>query len=709
MSKAKNSSGDARDYAFQSYFHVQDLARSVSSLDDPVVKRALEMIKRFPTQRNVIDNNVRIVERHLRAKLKVRQKFPDPFEPNPLDKNVDGEVSIGKVRQTDASFGLHLEELKQHTLITGRSGCGKSSIIYLMMLRLLELGIPFLAFDFKRDYRHLMKYFDDVHVFSWKNFKLNPLRPPLGCEPVKWMQAFNNVFGQAYHLLAGGKGIIQEDLFKLYEDYGVFKGRDIFPSLQDLYETVKRHPLPRKYGREAGFVESAINRLSECIIPLRDMLDCDRGFCIEDLLDRTVVFELDGLLSQNQTFLVMLLLRFIFEYRIAEQRRQGLKHVIFFDEGKMVYDKKRDYEPGMDVNEIVQFTSQIREFGEGLVVADQMPQSLSDSIKSNVHTLICMSQSHGRNTQEMAAALHLTSKDQVIAFKKLISDEPSGVFEALVTMSGRWPMPFIIRVSPFAVEKKVSDQEIEERMEPLLEELGRNFVPRTEYGLILAEKKKQEEEKKAEERKLRKEEAEQHEAFEGNILIKILTNIKDHPFIDQKTRIEMLGLGSSSSTTSRYFKELVARGYVTKCSIGLGRGKSTVTLYEITEKGMEFAKISRISIPGKGDFAHKYWQHTIKEFYQSLSYNAEIEKRFGFKNVDIGFEMDGKRTAVEVELSPDHLIENIQRDLDSGCEQIIIAAPSKAKVNSYRKKMESVYSREVLDKLDFRPLTDFIS
>ncbi len=137
---------------------------------------------------------------------------PDPFTPSPPGNEVDGHIRLGRVRQTGGLFGLLLEELKEHTLITGRSGCGKTSIIYLIMGQLAEIGIPSLAFDFKQDYRHLLNYKADVHVFNWSNFKFNPLRPPIGCNPVIWMQAFTNVFAQAWHLMAGTKGIIQKHI-----------------------------------------------------------------------------------------------------------------------------------------------------------------------------------------------------------------------------------------------------------------------------------------------------------------------------------------------------------------------------------------------------------------------------------------------------------------------------------------------------------------
>ncbi len=160
-----------------------------------------------------------------------------------------------------------------------------------------------------------------IYIFNYKNFKFNPLRPPPGCDPMVWMQAIINVFAQAYWLMAGVKGILQDHLYKLYSDYGVFDGRDAYPCMHDLLESVNRHLLERKYGREADFLESAKNRLRECITPLGNMFDCDRGYPIEELLEKNVVFELEGLLSENQTFLVNAILRYIFQYKLSNRNR----------------------------------------------------------------------------------------------------------------------------------------------------------------------------------------------------------------------------------------------------------------------------------------------------------------------------------------------------------------------------------------------------
>jgi hypothetical protein len=646
----------------------------------------------------------------IEPKLTEKALRKDYFAPNPHGQEVDGDIRVGSVKHTKAPFGLNLEELGEHTLITGRAGAGKTTLIYILLEQLLKQKIPFWAFDFKQDYRHLIKL-GNVLVFDLENFRFNPLRPPLGVKPKVWMQAFTTVFSQSYVLYEGTQSIILPHIYNLYNDYGVFSGSDTYPTMFDLYESLKRHKLGKKPIRESQWLESATYRINKCLLSFGDMLDCDKGFPIENLLLNNVVFEIEDF--ENQPFILTIILRYVFQYRISNNQRSPLKHVFLFDEAKSVYNKEQE-KKDTGIPEISKFTTKIREFGEGLVVADQLPTKLGDSIKANVYTVICMSQSGGNNIKEMSNALGL-NREQSEVCRTLNSDKTTKIFEAIVKLNGKWLTPFVIHVTPFEMEKDVNTAQLQDFMNPALEKLSKKVTPRKNYEDILKAKEREWQLRDLEEKKARREKAEEREKIEGHKLITILSNIREEPFISQKERIERLQLGSSSSTTNKYFDTLIAKGFVTKHKLSFGKGYGGITLYEITEKGRKFALMDNIEIPGKGDMPHKFWQHTIKDFYERLykdddrlSGRVEIEKRYPGKNVDVGFELDGKKVAVEIQHTLEHLTENIQLDLQGGCDQVIIAVPTKRKANSYRKKLEDIYTEDVLEKIEFRVLTDFL-
>ena len=553
----QRAEADDGEFAVQAYLGLQQLALSLNMADDPVVVRALRFIKGFPRNRELVEEKIKIIESRLKPFIKVRDAYPDPFEPCPSQATLSGEILIGSLEKTGAPFGLNLDELNQHVLITGRAGSGKTTLIYILLHQLMEKGVPFWAFDFKRDYRHLSRH-GRLIVLNTSNLRFNPLYPPTGVPLGTWMQDFTNIFCQSYGLREGGEWIILNSLNSLFQEYAAAQAG--YPSVHDLLEFVKAYKPDSAYGKEATYLQSVKARLGQCALSLNDAFDCSQGLRIEDLLRENVVLEIEGLVAGTQAFLINVLMRYVFMYRMySGVRAQGLKHVFLFDEAKIIFNRDQEYKDKNVAEETSKFVSMIREFGEGLITADQMPQKVSDVIRGNLYTTICLSQSGGQNLFEMGRALGLNAKQQE-ALSCLVSDKSIPLFQAVVKLSGKWPKPFLINIPAVSITKDVSDTELSDMMRPLLAGLSATATPRVDYKEILDRKKKAEKERAYEEHKKRVEQQEETDKVEGYILIKILTHIRDKPFVDQKTRIQELGLGSSS-TADKYFKELILQGY----------------------------------------------------------------------------------------------------------------------------------------------------
>ena len=122
------------------------------------------------------------------------------------------------------------------------------------------------------------------------------------------------------------------------------------------------------------------------------------------------------------------------------------------------------------------------------------------------------------------------------------------------------------------------------------------------------------------------------------------------------------------------------------------------------------AKIDEIKIPGKGSMEHKYWQHTIKEYYEKRGWYAVIEQCFDGKNIDVGIynKQTGEQSAIEIELTDQNLIENVEKDTAAGLYKIIICLKSEKAKKGYEEKLREIFDEETMKKVSFEILGNFI-
>jgi len=167
-----------------------------------------------------------------------RAPFPPPEEKFSRSGDIRvGEVSYGERRLYP--FLLKSARLREHLLIAGRSGSGKTNLTFVLMQGIMSRGIKVLAIDWKRGYRDLLQLRPDLRVYTpgrdVSPFRFNPLIPPPGCEPNVWVKLAVEVIASAY---LGGEGVISllvAGLDHLYSEMGVFDGtQERWPTIQDL-------------------------------------------------------------------------------------------------------------------------------------------------------------------------------------------------------------------------------------------------------------------------------------------------------------------------------------------------------------------------------------------------------------------------------------------------------------------------------------------
>ncbi len=91
-----------------------------------------------------------------------------------------------------------------------------------------------------------------------------------------------------------------------------------------------------------------------------------------------------------------ILFAYVFEYWLAQTHRSGrLRHVFVLDEGKRVFSAYKERQEAAGLPVIDELTAQLREFGEGLIVANQEATKLTESLKANTYTKILLATGRG--------------------------------------------------------------------------------------------------------------------------------------------------------------------------------------------------------------------------------------------------------------------------------------------------------------------------
>lgn len=409
--------------------------------------KAKKLLSKATVEEN--DRLKKAVKQRLHVFIQQYQEYPFTDE-TPDTSYLDDPVILGETLQDRRLYALKEADLTKHQLTVGPSGTGKTTLHYNI---LDQVTTPCWIFDRKQDYRHLIKEQEGVLVIPWTRLRFNPLQPPENVGLVRWAMVFSEIFCHAADLLSGSKNYILTHIVQLYKEYNLFRDRSPpYPSLFDLIDLIKSDTV-NFVRKQSNYRDTVLNRLEPMTTVTGPIFDCSTGYDLQDLMERNiVVFEFGGLNRDIQNFIQEILFAWLYEYLFQNGERNGeLKLLLIWDEAKQAFSYKKEQSDAAGIPEMDDLTARAREFGLGIMAADQEATKLTDSLKANTDTKILLPVKDQKQFRSIADSMQLTDIQRGYVQRLEVG-------QALVQHAGNKPVP--VDLTYYDVEKDVDDDDL---------------------------------------------------------------------------------------------------------------------------------------------------------------------------------------------------------------------------------------------------------
>ena len=313
--------------------------------------------------------------------------------------------------------------LNRHTFVCGATGAGKSQTVRGLLEAATRAGIPWLVVEpAKAEYRLMAARLPGTEVIRIRPGELsdppagiNPLEPALGPDGSRFpLQTHANLvralFLAAFEADEPFPQVLAAALTRCYENAGwdLVTGEPAspgiqpgYPALEDLQATAIQVVDDIGYGREItdnvrGFVTVRISSLR--LGTTGRFLQGGHPLDFTRLLDRNVVFEIEDTGDdRDKAFLMGTVLIRLVEHLRLRQRAEGataprLRHLSVFEEAHRLLRQPRGQAGGAAAHAVEMFAgllAEIRAYGEGLIIAEQIPAKLiPDAIKNTAVKIV---------------------------------------------------------------------------------------------------------------------------------------------------------------------------------------------------------------------------------------------------------------------------------------------------------------------------------
>ncbi|MDQ1392265.1 MAG: hypothetical protein QOF30_1242 [Acidimicrobiaceae bacterium] len=358
----------------------------------------------------------------------IRAVLPHRFDVTPEVPEDSESIALGDILDESVTpagpFAVSFKTLNRHSFVCGATGAGKSQTVRTLLegLSRAPRRIPWMVIEpAKAEYGRMagrLAGHDDVFVVRPGDPDkvpacINPLEPEPGYPIQSHIDLVRALFLAAFEAIEPFPQVLALAMTRTYEDLGwdlvlseprrmakpkyYIDEPDVtpkprYPTLGDLQRTAQEVVASIGYGTQVtadvrGFIDVRIGSL-RLGSPGRFF---EGGFPIDlgGLLERNVVFEIEDIANdQDKAFLIgIVIIRLVEHLRVKNRGVEGpvpLQHVTVVEEAHRLLKKVNEDHPARQSVELfASLLAEVRAYGEGIIVAEQIPNKIVPDVVKN--------------------------------------------------------------------------------------------------------------------------------------------------------------------------------------------------------------------------------------------------------------------------------------------------------------------------------------
>ncbi|WNS77437.1 DUF87 domain-containing protein [Bacillus sp. DTU_2020_1000418_1_SI_GHA_SEK_038] len=332
-----------------------------------------------------------------------------------------GNIVKGNEELEQNRYSVPTSDFNRHGLIVGMTGGGKSNTSKSLLMRLWnDHKKPFLVIESaKREYWELANvpgFADELLVFTLGAedkdsvpFRINPFEK-VGDVPLQThIDYLLSTFKASFELVPPMPFVLETAVYRIYENLGwdILKnenvlGIDKYPTLDDLLHTID--DIVTELGYDQRMKSDITAALKARVTSLKvggkgAMMNTAKSVSMEKLLSRPVVMELEDIGDDDvKAFVMGILLVQLYEYRKQKLKEENVskkefEHLIVIEEAhRLLANVSKGGEGANPRAKAVEFftnlLAEIRSYGQGFLIADQVPTKLAPDTLKNTNLKI---------------------------------------------------------------------------------------------------------------------------------------------------------------------------------------------------------------------------------------------------------------------------------------------------------------------------------